>query len=136
MSRRAVRTRGGWLDLVLSFTASSLLATLSLASLCMCSNERVRVQPFLDGCGLAGRQSVELTAHEAPPGDACLGPCVDVRVLAAESPDRERQPVPAPGLVLARAGLASDAIRLSPLRARPRNDGLTARHLGYTILRC
>jgi len=136
MSRRAVRTRGGWLSFVLSLTASSLLTTFFLASLCMCSDERVLVQPFVDGCGLAGQPDVQLTAHVEAPDDACLGPCVDVRVLTAGAPDGERQPVPAPGLVAAPAGLDNDAIRLSLLPARSRNDGLTARHLGYTILRC
>lgn len=135
MSRRAVRKRGRWLDVVPSAAATSLLATLSLASLCLCGDDGIRVQSFLDGCELAGQQHAEFAVHVEGSDDTCLGPCVDVRILAAGAPGDERPPVPAPGLAAAPDGLVSDSTQLSLLEARPRAGRLTAEHLDYTILR-
>lgn len=135
--RRAAHIRGGWFGVVPGAAAASLLATLSFASLCLCSDEHILLQPFAEGCGLAAQRHVEFAPSvEGAGGDACLGPCVDVRVLAAGAPGDERAPVAAPGLVAASPWPVSDRPHLSPLRASFRESRPTAGHLDYTILRC
>lgn len=136
MPRRAAHTRGGWFGVVPSAAAASLLTTLSFASLCLCSDEPVLVQPFLDGCGLAAQRHVEFAASVEAAGDECLGPCVDVRMLAAGAPGDERPSIPAPARVAAPDWSASDRSNLLPLPAPPRESAGTAGHLVYTILRC
>jgi len=131
-----MRARGGWICVVPGVAIGSLLAMLSFASLCLCSDERMIVQPFLEGCGLAAQERVELVANVEAAGDACLGPCVDVRMLAAGAPGDDRPPVAAAALVAAPHWPASDRSHLASLRARPRDRRRAAEHLDYTILRC
>jgi hypothetical protein len=134
--RRSVHARGGWFGVVPGAAAASLLATLSFASLCLCSDEPSVVRASLDGCGASAQRHVDLAASVEAAGDACLGPCLDVRMLAAGVPGDERQPVSAPGLVAATDWMASGRSRHSPLPARPRENSRTPGHLDYTILRC
>lgn len=122
--------------MVPSVAAVSLLATLSFTSLCLCGDEGFIVQPYLDGCGVAAPQPAELAAGVEAAGDACLGPCVDVRVLAAGAPGDDRPPVVAAAVLAASHWPASDRSLLSPLRLRPRDSRRAAEHLAYTILRC
>jgi len=134
--RRSTHTRAGWLGVVPSVAAAFLLATLSFASLCLCSDEGVVAQSYLDGCGGADRQQVELAAGVDTTGDVCLDRCLDVRLLAAGTPGDDRPQVAADAIVATRHGPASDRSHLSLLQARPRGSRHAARHLDYTILRC
>lgn len=128
--------RGYWRRVVPSATAASLLATLSFASLCLCGDECIVAEPLLEGCGLPALQHHELHASVEVEDEACLGPCLDVLMLATGSPGDERPSAPAPGLVAAPDPAAPDGSRPSPLPALPRGRPGIAGHVGYTILRC
>jgi hypothetical protein len=79
---------------------------------------------------------VELAVGVEPAGEACLGPCIDVQILAAGTPGEERPSISAPGLVPAPDWSSGDRARFSPLPTRRRESPGTAGHIGYTILRC
>lgn len=136
MLKRSAHARGSWLRVVPSVAAASLLATLSFASLCLCSDEPVLVRPSLEGCGLAAQRYVEVAASADSSGDACLGPCVDVRILVAGAQGDDRPPVAAPATLAAPHWAASDRSLSSPFWLRPRDGRRAAEHLDYTILRC
>ena len=136
--RGSAHTRRGWFGVVPCAAAVCLLAMLSSTSLCRCGEEGIIVQPYLDGCAAAAQRYVEIAADadvEAV-GDACLGPCVDVRMLAVGAPGDDRTSVAAPALLAAPHRPTRDRFRLSPLRDRPGDSRRAAEHLEYTILRC
>ncbi len=123
-------------SVVSSVAAASLLATLCFASLCLCSDEPMPGRSFLEDCGPAAQGHVEVAPLVEASGDACLGPCVDVRTLAAGALGDYRPPAAAAMLVAAPHGSVGDRPQPVPLRARTRDNRPSAEHLDYTILRC
>lgn len=125
--------RGGWFGVVTRAAAVSQLTTLSFVTLCLCADDPASVQRLLEGCGPAAQLERAVGAELA--GEACLGPCVDVRMLAAGPPGDDRPPVVA-ALVESPQGPTREGAHLSPLRARSPDRRPTAGHLDFTILRC
>ena len=136
--RNSACVRRRWLGTIPGVAAASVVVMLSWASLCLCSEGRVLVQPFFGGCGLVAWEHLE-AAQVVPldeEGDECLGPCVDVRTLRASAPGKDGASVPAAVLVSMPWRPASDGIRGPSLLLGPPAGRLPSGRLSYTILRC